>query len=51
GTHLFNSLAELRDQLPNVIGDIPGKSLLIGMEMVTDKESRKPFPVEKMNAI
>ncbi|CAF3316376.1 unnamed protein product [Rotaria socialis] len=25
GTHLLNSLAELRDQLPNVIGDIPGK--------------------------
>ncbi|CAF3217240.1 unnamed protein product [Rotaria sp. Silwood2] len=51
GTHLLKSLAKLRDQLPNVIGDVRGKGLLIGMEMVTDKESRKPFPVEKMNAI
>ncbi|UJR07661.1 hypothetical protein I4U23_011948 [Adineta vaga] len=51
GTHLLERLAKLRDQLPNVIGDVRGKGLLIGMEMVTDKESRKPFPVEKMNAV
>ncbi|CAM2724083.1 unnamed protein product [Rotaria socialis] len=51
GTHLLESLAKLRDQMPNVIGDVRGKGLLIGMEMVTDKESRKPLPIGKMNAI
>ncbi|CAF1588666.1 unnamed protein product [Adineta ricciae] len=51
GTHLLKRLAKLRDQLPDAVGDVRGKGFLIGMEMVMDKETRKPFPVEKMNAI
>lgn len=51
GTHILQRLAKLRDQLPEVIGDVRGKGLMIGMEMVTDKESKKPYPAEKMNAI
>ena len=37
GTHLLQRLAKLRDQLPNVIGDVRGKGLIIGMEMVADR--------------
>jgi hypothetical protein len=39
-------LALLRDRLgdhPNV-GDIRGRGLLVGLELVTDRESRAPFP-------
>lgn len=41
GTHLLERLAKLRDQLPDVIGDVRGKGLLIGMEMITDKVKEK----------
>ena len=37
GTHLLERLAKLRDQLPDVIGDVRGKGLMIGIEMVTDQ--------------
>ena len=40
GTHLLQRLAKLRDQWPEIIGDVRGKGLLIGMEMVTDKVKR-----------
>jgi alanine-glyoxylate transaminase/(R)-3-amino-2-methylpropionate-pyruvate transaminase len=41
GTHLLQRLAKLRDQFPDVIGDVRGKGLIIGMEMVTDKVKKK----------
>jgi len=34
-----------------IIGDIRGKGLMIGIEMVEDKESRKPLADEKVGAI
>lgn len=40
GTHLLNRLAKLRDEMPDVIGDVRGKGLLIGMEMVVDRVNR-----------
>ena len=33
------------------IGDVRGKGLMIGVEMVTDKESKTPLPAEKMVAV
>ncbi len=30
-----------------MIGDIRGKGMLIGIEIVKDKETKEPFPVEK----
>jgi alanine-glyoxylate transaminase/(R)-3-amino-2-methylpropionate-pyruvate transaminase len=43
GTHLLQRLAKLQNQLPDIIGDVRGKGLLIGMEMVTDKVRKKIF--------
>lgn len=37
GTHILQRLAKLRDQLPQIVGDVRGKGLMIGMEMVTDQ--------------
>jgi 4-aminobutyrate aminotransferase-like enzyme len=41
GTHLLQRLAKLQGQLPDIIGDVRGKGLFIGMEMVTDKVKAK----------
>lgn len=36
GTHLLLELAKLRDEF-EIVGDVRGKGLMIGMEMVQDK--------------
>ena len=36
GTHLVKELAKLRDKY-EVLGDVRGKGLMLGVEMVTDK--------------
>lgn len=43
GRYLLDGLNELRRR-PNV-GDVRGKGLLVGLELVTDKESKEPVPV------
>ncbi|XP_060747440.1 alanine--glyoxylate aminotransferase 2, mitochondrial [Tachysurus vachellii] len=50
GTHLLKELAKLRDKY-EIIGDVRGKGLHIGVEMVTDKASRDPLPPEAMSHI
>ena len=35
----------------NIIGEVRGKGLFVGIEMVKNKESREPLPPEKMGAI
>ncbi|KAM3939309.1 alanine--glyoxylate aminotransferase 2, mitochondrial [Leptodactylus fuscus] len=50
GTHLMLELSKLRDKF-DIVGDVRGKGLMIGMEMVTDKKSRRPLPAEDMNVI
>merc|ERR1719367_1661766 len=47
GTHLLMELAKLRDHF-ECIGDVRGKGLMIGVEMVNDKASRAPLSAEKM---
>ncbi|TSY69831.1 Alanine--glyoxylate aminotransferase 2, mitochondrial [Bagarius yarrelli] len=47
GTHLLMELAKLRDKY-EIVGDVRGKGLHIGVEMVKDKVSREPLPVDAM---
>ncbi|OXB66709.1 hypothetical protein ASZ78_013100 [Callipepla squamata] len=50
GTYMLLELAKLRDKF-EIVGDVRGKGLMIGIEMVTDKESRRPLPSEEINEI
>ncbi|XP_065676493.1 alanine--glyoxylate aminotransferase 2, mitochondrial-like [Hydra vulgaris] len=43
GTFFLNQLDTLRKEF-DIVGDVRGKGLMIGVEMVTDKASRKPLP-------
>ena len=43
GAYIMKRLEELKEQ-SEIVGDIRGKGLMIGMEMVEDKESKKPAP-------
>merc|ERR1719403_93449 len=40
GTYFLHGLAKLRDQY-EIVGDVRGKGLMIGIEMVEDKASKK----------
>ena len=42
GTYFLNELAKLRDEF-EIIGDVRGKGLMIGVEMVADKVNFKNF--------
>jgi adenosylmethionine-8-amino-7-oxononanoate aminotransferase len=44
GSYLFERAEALKD-LP-LVGDIRGKGMLMGLELVADKETRTPYPVE-----
>ncbi|XP_070630884.1 alanine--glyoxylate aminotransferase 2, mitochondrial isoform X2 [Bos indicus] len=50
GTYMLLKLAKLRDEF-EIVGDVRGKGLMIGIEMVKDKESRQPLPREEVNQI
>ncbi|KAJ8877938.1 hypothetical protein PR048_022397 [Dryococelus australis] len=45
GTYLLQQLAGLRDKF-ECVGDVRGKGLMIGVEMVEDKDSRRPLPAK-----
>ncbi|XP_078531060.1 alanine--glyoxylate aminotransferase 2, mitochondrial isoform X2 [Lissotriton helveticus] len=50
GTYLLLELAKLRDEV-EIVGDVRGKGLMVGIEMVTDQESRQPLPPEEVSQI
>ncbi|XP_004647254.1 alanine--glyoxylate aminotransferase 2, mitochondrial isoform X1 [Octodon degus] len=50
GTYILLKLAKLRDEF-DIVGDVRGKGLMIGIEMVQDKMSRRPLPQEEVNQI
>lgn len=50
GTYLMTELAKLRDKY-EIIGDVRGKGLMIGIEMVKDKVSKDPLPSQAMAEI
>jgi 2,2-dialkylglycine decarboxylase (pyruvate) len=43
GARLLSGLGELRDRY-DCVGDVRGRGLLVGLEVVSDKESKKPAP-------
>jgi adenosylmethionine-8-amino-7-oxononanoate aminotransferase len=45
GEHLFSRLRQLGDREP-IIGDLRGRGLLAGIELVADRESKRPFAPE-----
>ncbi|XP_003470269.2 alanine--glyoxylate aminotransferase 2, mitochondrial isoform X1 [Cavia porcellus] len=50
GTYMLQKLAKLRDEF-DIVGDVRGKGLLIGVEMVQDKMSCQPLSCEEVNQI
>jgi 4-aminobutyrate aminotransferase len=49
GAYIMKRLEELKDSC-SIVGDVRGKGLMIGMEVVEDKKTRKPAP-DKVNEI
>lgn len=47
GTYLLQNLVKLVDRY-RIVGDVRGKGLMIGIEMVEDKETKKPLRAEAM---
>jgi 4-aminobutyrate aminotransferase len=43
GTYILKRLEELKEE-SSIIGDVRGKGLMIGMEIVANKEDKKPAP-------
>lgn len=50
GTHLLHELSKLRSNF-EVVGDVRGQGLMIGMELVESKQTKQPFAAEKMAKI
>ncbi|CAO2592361.1 Alanine--glyoxylate aminotransferase 2, mitochondrial [Lemmus lemmus] len=50
GTYMILKFAELREEF-DIVGDVRGKGLMIGIEMVQDKMSRQPLPKTEVNQI
>jgi len=47
GTHLMEKLVTLVDST-SIVGDVRGKGLMIGIEMVSDKATKAPLPQDKV---
>jgi len=45
GTHLMTSLKELQER-HDLIGDVRGSGLFLGIDFVLDRETRKPAPLQ-----
>lgn len=50
GTYMLKKLAELRDEF-DFVGDVRGKGLMIGIELVTDKVTKRSFPSKHFETI
>ncbi|XP_072448921.1 alanine--glyoxylate aminotransferase 2, mitochondrial [Chiloscyllium punctatum] len=50
GNQLLLGLEKLRQEF-EIVGDVRGKGLMIGMEMVDSRDSQKPLPAQEMNQI
>ncbi|XP_077982200.1 alanine--glyoxylate aminotransferase 2, mitochondrial-like isoform X2 [Glandiceps talaboti] len=50
GTYMLTELAKVRDEF-QIVGDVRGKGLMIGVELVTDKETRNPLPADQVGDV
>ncbi|CAG7816010.1 unnamed protein product [Allacma fusca] len=50
GTYMIHELNKIREEVP-IVGDVRGKGLMIGIEMVKSKETREALPADKMAEI
>lgn len=50
GAATLQALQQALSNHPNV-GNVRGKGLLIGIELVSDKTSKEPLPIDKVNAV
>ncbi|XP_055328838.1 alanine--glyoxylate aminotransferase 2, mitochondrial-like [Paramacrobiotus metropolitanus] len=50
GTHFLEGLAKLQENY-EIIGDVRGKGLMVGVEMVKDRKSKTPLPAADMAEI
>ena len=50
GTYMLEKLSDLREK-SELIGDVRGKGLMIGIELVSDRRNRTPLAPSKMSAI
>ncbi|KAH0540817.1 alanine--glyoxylate aminotransferase 2, mitochondrial [Cotesia glomerata] len=48
GTHLLHRLSTLMLDYPTIIGDVRGKGLMIGVELIGDVETKEPMAVEQV---
>ncbi|XP_076290271.1 alanine--glyoxylate aminotransferase 2, mitochondrial [Lasioglossum baleicum] len=48
GTHLINRLNSLLLEFPDIVGDVRGKGLIIGIELISNSETREPLEKERM---
>ncbi|KAK9300608.1 hypothetical protein QLX08_006763 [Tetragonisca angustula] len=46
GTYLIDRLSTLLLEFPDVVGDVRGKGLMIGVELISNPETRTPLQVE-----
>ncbi|XP_023230092.1 alanine--glyoxylate aminotransferase 2, mitochondrial-like [Centruroides sculpturatus] len=47
GTYLLEQLSSLRNEF-EIVGDVRGKGLMIGVELVSDKQSQNPLPASRV---
>ncbi|XP_015767486.1 PREDICTED: alanine--glyoxylate aminotransferase 2 homolog 1, mitochondrial-like [Acropora digitifera] len=47
GNYFLEKLLQVKSEFPDVVGDVRGRGLMIGVELVTDKESKTPLPAER----
>ncbi|CAL7941247.1 unnamed protein product [Xylocopa violacea] len=48
GTYLINRFSAFLSEFPNIVGDIRGKGLMIGIELISNSEMKKPLETERM---
>lgn len=44
GKYMLERLKALRDRFPSILGDIRGRGLFIGIEVVSSKDGKEPSP-------